>query len=299
MKEKIISDYGRVLRKGSIKSIVDLSQSLKIDFNFQIHNINDLVTEFNGVMPPNRISHYILAYIKTGSGKKTIGNYSFEIQPGSGLIFPKNVIHSTNRWSLDTSGFMLSFDDSVFEDYQFPKSFLQLNKLFRLSVNPHRIFDTETSQIIESLFREIKKLKDSEDIQNKKLFILKLSELIIEYQKVYLKKDDLKQEKISLFDEFVELLEANYKKEKEVNFYAEKLSVHPNYLNKIVRDSSDYSTKEFIDLRIVQEAKYLLTATAIPLKEIAYDLGFQDYNYFSRFFKKSAGQTPKLYRIEK
>ena len=108
MQENIITQYGKVLRKGSIKTIVDLNESLKIDFNFQLHSINDLVTEFEGIMSPNRISHYVMAFIRNGSGKKTIGGHSFDIQPNSGLIFPKNVIHSTNKWGLDTSGYMLT-----------------------------------------------------------------------------------------------------------------------------------------------------------------------------------------------
>ena len=91
-----------------------MNDSLKIDFNFQLHSINDLVTEFDGVMPPNRISHYIIAFIQKGSGRKTIGNYSFEIEPNLGMIFPKKVIHSTNKWSLNTAGYMLSFDERLF-----------------------------------------------------------------------------------------------------------------------------------------------------------------------------------------
>ena len=74
MQENIITQYGKVLRKGSIKTIVDLNESLKIDFNFQLHSINDLVTEFEGIMSPNRISHYVMAFIRNGSGKKRLGD---------------------------------------------------------------------------------------------------------------------------------------------------------------------------------------------------------------------------------
>ncbi len=297
MKERIISQYGRVLRKGSIKTIIDLNESLKIDFNFQMHNINDLVTEFDGIMPPNRISHYVLAFINKGSGKKIIGSHSFNIQPNMGLIIPKNMIHSTNSWSLDTSGYMLTFNDFIFSEYQFPISFLQLHRLFKISSTPYSIFDLEASMQVELLFNEIKRLSQIKEPQEQKLFILKLAELILLYQKEFFSQEKFSNKKDTLFDEFVELLESNYKSEKEVGYYASKLSIHSNYLNKLVRSSTKSSAKDYIDNRIVQEAKYLLISTSIPIKEIGLDLGFTDYNYFSRFFKKKTGQSPKYFRI--
>lgn len=298
MKDRIISEYGRALKKGSDKTIVDFSESLSIDFNFQVHEINDLVREFNGVMPPNRISHFVIAFIKKGLGKKTIGNYTFEIQPDLGLIFPKNVIHSTKKWSLETSGYMLSFDDSIFEEQKISTSFLHIHKLFKLSVIPYRIFDKPTSEKIESLFAELIVLNNSGDTLEKKLVVLKLAELILIYQKVFLSTKNITSEKETLFDRFVDLLELNYKTERQVNYYSSKLTVHANHLNRTVHLSSKMSAKDYINNRVLQEAKYMLTSTDLPVKEIAYDLGFSDCNYFSRFFKRNIQKSPMEYRRE-
>jgi len=294
--KKIIADYGRVLRKGSKKSIVDLDQALKIDFNFQIHNINDLVNEFGGIMPPNRISHYVLAFIKQGNGQKIIGHHNFNIHPNLGIIFPKNIIHSTNKWSLTTAGYMLSFNESLFEEHHFPVSFLQLPALFKMSTIPYKTFDKSTAKKVQFLFKELSDIANSTDTSDKKLFILKLSELIIIYQKEFDNSNGRKKNKNHLFDKFVDLLEAEHKQNKEVRYYANILLVHQNHLNKIVRSSSKLSAKEYIHHRIMNEAKYLLSSTSIPIKEIAYELGYSDYNYFSRIFKQIVGQTPLCYR---
>jgi len=279
------------LRKASIETITDLDKSLKIDFNFQLHNISDLVNEFGGFMPPNRISHYVIAFISAGKGMKTIGNHSFEISENMGLVFPKNIIHSTNKWSLNTTGYMLSFNESLFEEYQFPASFLNLSKLFKHSVIPYRIFQNSSPSDVMQLFEDLLQLQNT----NKKLFILKLSELLLKYEEEFCTNATAYKTN-SLFDNFVEIVESDFKSNKEVKSYAERLSVHPNYLNKVIRSSSQLSAKEFIHQRIIQEAKYLLSATSIPIKEIAFELGFNDYNYFSRLFKNITTQTPFAYR---
>lgn len=296
--ENIIRDYGQALKKGSSKTLVDLDRAVNINFNFQLHSINDLVKEFNGIMPPNRISHYVMAFIQNGEGLKTIGNYSFEIQPDLGMIFPKNVIHSTNNWSLDTSGFMLTFNDSLFEKYQFPRSFLQLHKLFKLSIIPHKCFSKSNSEKSITLFKELIKLSNAKTENERKMFVIKLSELILIYQNEFLKHGEFSSSKSTLFDSFVELLEANYKKEREVAYYASELHVHSNYLNSLIRYHSNLSAKEYINRRVMQDARYMLVSTSIPVKEIAFDLGFMDYNYFSRLFKRLVKCSPQQFRAD-
>ena len=294
--KKLISDYGRVLKKGSSRTIVDFNDYLQINFNFQLHNINDLVREFNGVMPPNRISHYILAFVKKGRGKKIIGNYSFNIHPNMGMVFPKRIIHSTDKWSEDTEGYMLTFNESLFEDTGFPVTYLKLPGLFRLSVKPYRILDDSMARMAHSLFRDMQKIKDHTEPHFRKILILKLSELIFLYQAAFNVTEGNKKESGTVFDKFVELLELNYMKNRSVNFYAGTLAVNPNHLNKIVHANTGFSAKYYIQNRIFQEAKYLLSATGIPVKEIAFSLGFDDYSYFCRQFRQITKHTPRQYR---
>ncbi len=294
--KSIIPKYGFLLRENSVKTVVDLDDATEMAFDFQIQKLNDMVTEFNGTMPPNRISHYILAYIKSGSEKKTIGNYSFEIEPQMALIFPKRVIHSTENWSLDTSGFMLTFNETLFENTPFPISYLQLPRLFKLSVKPYQILNSTQSKNIEALFVELFQYKNCEDDIDKKIFALKLSELILMYQKTFIKDSSLLSDSHLLFDKFIQLLEDNFRINKEVKYYAERLFIHPNHLNKLVLSNSSLSAKDYIQQRVFFEGKYMVTATGLSIKEIAHDLGFNDYNYFCRQFKKIVGKTPSEYR---
>ncbi|MDQ1802387.1 helix-turn-helix domain-containing protein [Chryseobacterium sp. CKR4-1] len=96
---------------------------------------------------------------------------------------------------------------------------------------------------------------------------------------------------------FHELVETYYKTQKSVAFYAEKLCITPNYLGVLCRKQYKISPLEFIKQRIVLEAKKLLHSSNKSIKEIAFELGFNNFSHFSYFFRTQTGWTPKNYRI--
>jgi AraC-like DNA-binding protein len=78
--------------------------------------------------------------------------------------------------------------------------------------------------------------------------------------------------------------------------YAEKLAIHVNHLNKVLRENTGRTTTDFISSRIAQEAKILLRQTDWNVSEIAYSLGFEEVAHFSNFFKKQSGFSPLAFR---
>jgi len=74
--------------------------------------------------------------------------------------------------------------------------------------------------------------------------------------------------------------------------YAERLAVHSNHLNKVLKESTGKTTTEHISSRLIQEAKILLRQTDMNISEIAYSLGFEQLSHFSSFFKKQTSLTP-------
>ncbi len=79
--------------------------------------------------------------------------------------------------------------------------------------------------------------------------------------------------------------------------YAARLNITPNHLNKVVKSVTGKSPSVWIDEFIIQEAKWLLCTTSMPLGEIAARLGMHDQSYFARRFKKHEGLTPSEYRL--
>ena len=91
-------------------------------------------------------------------------------------------------------------------------------------------------------------------------------------------------------------IERHYRQKHSASDYADLLNVTPKALAKITRQHYHKTLTDLIAERIVIEAKRELYLTAKPVKAIAYELGFDDEYYFSRFFKKNTDVSPQLFR---
>lgn len=100
----------------------------------------------------------------------------------------------------------------------------------------------------------------------------------------------------TLVRNFKELVEKNFTRWHQVKYYAESLNVTPNYLNEVIRSAIDIPAKEFIQHRLILEAKRKVVYTEKSGKEIGFDLGFEDPAHFSKFFKSNTGQSLAEFR---
>lgn len=100
------------------------------------------------------------------------------------------------------------------------------------------------------------------------------------------------------FGNFLQILESNYRRPLGVSFYAEKLFMTPRNLNLICQNILEQSASEIIETRKLIEAKNLLISTEKTIAEIAFELGYNEGSYFSKVFKKKAGQSPGEFRAE-
>ena len=99
-----------------------------------------------------------------------------------------------------------------------------------------------------------------------------------------------------LFNEFYALLGRYHTKCHDVRFYADRLSITPDYLYKLVHRIEKISPKEIIDRYIVVSIKMLLQNTDLSIKNIAAELHFDDPPYMCRFFRRMTGMSPLEYR---
>jgi AraC-like DNA-binding protein len=95
---------------------------------------------------------------------------------------------------------------------------------------------------------------------------------------------------------FKQLIEENYTAQKNVSPYAEMLGMNPSCLNELSKRTTGITAGELIRNRVIDETKKLLYSSGMAGKEIAFQLGFDDPAYFSRFFKKYTGTTLKEFR---
>jgi two-component system response regulator YesN len=152
---------------------------------------------------------------------------------------------------------------------------------------------------------KLAKIYDKEVLENKNY----IHEFL---EKSSLEKLNYFEEKLEkLFDDFVnannynysditmkvlKIIESSYKEELTLEETAKSVNVTPQYLSKLFKEDTGKSFKEsIIELRI-NEAKNLLKVSDLNIRKIAYEIGYNDPNYFIRIFKKNTGLTPKEYQ---
>jgi AraC family 4-hydroxyphenylacetate 3-monooxygenase operon regulatory protein len=106
----------------------------------------------------------------------------------------------------------------------------------------------------------------------------------------------LRQVDVQIFQDFNQLIEEHFRQHWTLANYAVALNLTEPRLNDICRRVADLSSKRLVHDRLLQEAKRQLMFSAVSVSEIAYDLGFKDVSYFSRFFRQHAALAPGEWR---
>lgn len=108
--------------------------------------------------------------------------------------------------------------------------------------------------------------------------------------------NDQKDKSTGYFKEFMRLLGENYKQERSVTFYANKLCLSSKYLTTLIKRTSGNSATWWISHFVILEAKNQLKYSSKNVQEIAYSLNFPNQSFFGKFFKQHTGMTPCEYR---
>lgn len=99
-----------------------------------------------------------------------------------------------------------------------------------------------------------------------------------------------------LLEKFMSLVQENFREQREIGFYADRLCLTPKYLSKAIKDSSGASAGEWIDNHVVLEAKALLKSTNMTIQQISDELNFPNQSFFGKYFKRIVGVSPKEYK---
>ncbi len=96
--------------------------------------------------------------------------------------------------------------------------------------------------------------------------------------------------------EFMRLMHENYRQERSVGFYADKLFISPKYLSLIIKEMTGRSAAEWIDECVILEAKNLLRYSGKNIQQVAYELNFTNQSSFGKYFKHLTGMSPSQFQ---
>lgn len=243
---------------------------------------------------PHKHDFFIINIFEKGQGIHIIDFVSHQIKDHQiHLVFPDQV----HQWDIEkgTVGYQLMISRGWFENLL---SSLRFSTLF---YQKHPVVDF-SEDIFQSVLYEFQSIQ--KEMQAKKIFwemIQKRCEIIsllISKTVEEAFKDYEAFHNNPVISKYLSLIDLNFKKERSVSFYAEKLHISANYLNIISKKNLNISASSLIQNRILLEAKRLLKVSEMSVKDIVYDLGFYDHASFSKFFKSNTGMTPSQFKVK-
>lgn len=162
--------------------------------------------------------------------------------------------------------------------------------------------DANEALLIKSLFQNIKDELEEKDSSAEEMIRTYVKQIIIratrKWKKQNLENDTVRipSNELDIFRDFSRHLEIHFREKHHVADYAELLHLAPKTLTHKFKSLNLDSPNQFIINRILLEAKRLLFYTDKPVKEIAYDLGYEDPAYFNRLFTNKTGSTPAHFK---
>lgn len=109
-------------------------------------------------------------------------------------------------------------------------------------------------------------------------------------------KDEIVSRQGRMSDQFLTLVQQNFRKERFLDFYASKLEVTPKHLSRTIKKQTGFTAVEWIERYVILEAKVLLKSSNLNIQQIADELNFPSQSFFGKYFKKITGLSPKEFR---
>ncbi len=249
------------------------------------------------VNKPEQVDAYSIYWIKEGKGTYNIDfeSYSFDdnvlffLSPGQIFAVDSEKIKEAYKIS-----FIRDFYCIQTHDKEVSCNGVLFNNIYETPfVKPTETAIKKLDFIITNLIEEFQQ----EETAQYDMLQAYLKQFIV--LSVRIKKEDFNikdDPQTKLFKDFSLLVDLNFKQEHSVTYYAERLGLSPKSITKHFQKNGSASPSDYIKNRVLLEAKRQLIYTDDSVKQIAYDLGFNDPAYFTRFFTKSAQKSPLQFK---
>ena len=233
-----------------------------------------------------RLPYYLFLFVSDGSSKHGVDLEKFDIGKNELLFFlPHQIQQLPSAHGNDY--YKLGFDEECL--FRLPR---QYSFLLDPLNQPKIGFEPAAAARLKAIFKILQELLSTPDT-DPELILAHLNSLLTEINTAYFAAGEKPAEdKLSKFIGFKVFVENNLTEHPTIRQIAEELAMSTDSLYQIVKQYSGVSPKEFITNRLILEARRrMYYGERSTVKELAFELGFNDPDYFSRLFKKVTGKT--------
>lgn len=282
---------------------VSFLKAKKTEIEFEIFTLNSLFSRQHKLRhpldKPHRIDFYHILFVTKGTGLHYIDFRPYEYSEGSTLFISKGQVQAFDIDS-ENDGYLILFTEAFLSKNLIHSDVLSFYRLYNYHLHLPVIHPNQTGiDVFNTIISEIyKEYNYPDNFAKEEILRLLLKLLLLKAERI--KRTLIPQEKNAewfiRFGGFQSLLEKHISQIRNANAYAEMMAVSYKHLNEICKSVAGRTAKEVIDSFLILEIKRHLAISNISVKELSYQLGFDEATNFVKFFKKHTGQSPVQFR---
>ncbi|UII33143.1 helix-turn-helix transcriptional regulator [Fulvivirga ulvae] len=278
---------------------IGLFESEKVSADFYCNTFKDhLLHHHQSISVPHKHDFFLTVLFTKGSGVHEIDFDSYTILPGSVFfLYPGQ----THHWELseDIDGYIFFHTREFFEMGFTDHSIRNFPFFYSVHNQPAIMLKAESVKHILPFFESVYGEYIHKGFFSRQKISSLLNLIYIELSRVYLGESKALTFNSAVYslqvNRLEQLIETYYRSQKSPAAYADMMNITPKHLNRLTRETLGKTTTQLITERILLEAKRMLVYVGDPLSTIAEALGYDDYAYFSRVFKKWTGLSPSQF----
>lgn len=251
------------------------------------------------------LNFYGVSLKKNIRGKLKYGQNYYDFDEGVLVMTaPKQILSVGSQENYKVTGYWLVFHADFILNYPLGKVIRDYG-FFSYAVNEALHLSYKEEKMLEGIFKNIEQEYQTSIDQFSQDVMVSHLELFLNYCNRFYNRQFLTRKKAGndLLSKMEELLDEYFKNDKlmesglpTVQYFAEKMNVSSNYLSDMLRSLTGQSTQQHIHNKLIEKAKETLTTTNLSVSEIAYQLGFEHPQSFSKLFKSKTNFTPIEFR---
>lgn len=275
-----------------------------------LHPLISLINNTGNLLDPGHLPNtrtsvfYKISFKQNLTGKLKYGQQYYDFDEGGLFFVSPNQVTSNSDNNGDHSGYTLIVHPDFLQTYPLAKKIKHYG-FFSYSANEALHLSAREKETIISIFKNIEEeLRGSLDDFSQDVIISQI-ESLLNYANRFYKRQFLTRKAVNadLLQKMEALLDDYFNDEKSltngiptVQFLADELHLSAGYLSDMLRHLTGQNAQQHIQHRLIEEAKNKLSTTNLSVGEIAYELGFEHSQSFSRLFKSKTNQTPVEFR---